>query len=94
MKTIKLTIIDTNAIINSIDYTNAKVIKAMAKDRDYSITLVKTAISKIKFGAVKDGSKWFTVVNGVKVDDGGYQHSTNAILFATRAANNAGYNVK
>jgi hypothetical protein len=94
MKTIKLTIIDTNAIVNSIDYTDTKVITAMSKDRDYSITLVKNAISKIKFGACKDGSKWFTVVNGVKVNDGGYQHSSNAIYFATQAAKNAGYNVK
>lgn len=94
MKTIKMTIIDTNAIVNSIDYTDSKVIKAMAKDRDYSITLVKNAISKIKFGAIKDGSKWFTVINGQKVSDGGYQHSTNAIFFAQHAAKNAGYNVK
>ena len=94
MKTIKLTIIDTNAIVNAIDYNDVKVIKAMAQDRDYSITLVKNAISKIKFGAIKDGSKWFTVVNGEKINDGGYQHSTNAIYFATHAAENAGYTVK
>jgi hypothetical protein len=94
MKTIKLTIIDTNAIVNSIDYTDAKVIKAMKSDRDYSITLVKKAIAAIKFGAIKDGSKWFTVVNGQKINDGGYQHSTNAIYFAENAAKNAGYAVK
>lgn len=94
MKTIKLTILDTNAIINNIDYTNAKVVKAMTKDRDYSITLVKNAIAAIKFGAIKDGSKWYTVINGQKINDGGYQHSTNAIFFAEHAAKNAGFKVK
>jgi len=94
MKSIKLTIIDTNALVNSIDYNDPKVAKAMQADRDYSITLVKKAISAIKFGAIKDGSKWFTVIGGEKVNDGGYQHSTNAILFAQQAAKNEGYNVK
>lgn len=94
VKTIKLTILDTNAIVNSIDYNDPKIAKAMKNDRDYSITLVKNAIASIKFGAIKDGSKWYTVINGQKVNDGGYQHSTNAIFFAEHAAKNAGFTVK
>ena len=94
MKTIKLTIIDINALQNAIDYTDPKVEKAMKTDKSYSVTVAKNAISKIKFGAIKDGSKWYTVVNGQKVNDGGYQHSTNAIYFAENAAKNEGYNIK
>jgi hypothetical protein len=93
MKT-KLTIIDTAAVYNSVDYNDPKTIKALKKDRDYATTLVNKTIAKIKFGAVKSGRFWFTVVNGEIVQDGGYQHSTQAIYFATRAANQAGYTVK
>lgn len=94
MATIKLTIIDADAIQNSIDYNDPKVAKAMRKDRDYSITLVKKAIAKVKFGAIKNGRYFFTIINGEIIQDGGYQHSTQAIFFARHAAQQAGYSVK